>query len=143
MLYACTCNLSLALTPRPPGRAGDGGGGGADGATTVKGNGESASPSPSYGSLAFDPSFRAAAYEDIDLCLRAVGPPHNLPLTFAPAAEAEHAFQTFGVVSQFRRYGQHERQFTRKHPTYLGRLATSVAIVAGGRGTAAAAAPSS
>jgi len=127
MLYACTCNLSLALTPHAPGRAPP--------------QAPPSSPSlpphlrPSFGGLAFDPSFRAAAYEDIDLCLRAVAPPHNLPLTFQPGAEAEHAFATgpLGVAAQFRRYGRHEAAFAAKHPTYLARLARdSVAIVGGG-----------
>lgn len=134
MLYACTCNLSLALTP---GRGGGGSGGGSSGSSPARGD----CPPPSFGTLAFDPAFRAAAYEDIDLCLRAVKPPYNLPLTFAPAAVAEHTYNTcaFGVASQFRRYGMHERLFTRKHPTYLARLATSIAVVAGGEQSAAAA----
>ena len=105
-----------------------------------------ASGRPSYGSLAFDPSFRAAAYEDSDLCLRAVAPPHNLPLTFAPGAEVEHAFATcpLGIASQFRRYGRHEAAFAAKHPTYLARLAhESVAVVGAGGAAAAAAAGAS
>lgn len=128
MLYACTCNLSLALMP------GRGGGGSSSASRGDR-------PPPSFGTLSFDPAFRAAAYEDIDLCLRAVKPPYNLPLTFAPSAVAEHTYNTcaFGVASQFKRYGMHERLFTRKHPTYMARLAASVAIVAGsGQATQAA-----
>ena len=125
MLYACTCNLSLALTPHPPGKK----------APPPAPPSPSSHPTPTFGGLAFDPSFRAAAYEDIDLCLRAVSPPHNLPLTFAPGAEVEHAFATgpLGVASQFRRYGRHEAAFAAKHPTYLARLAhDSVAVMGGG-----------
>jgi hypothetical protein len=137
MLYACTCNLSLALKPHPPGRLAPGGA--ANGKASPSPAPPPTAPRPAYGGLAFDPSFRAAAYEDIDLCLRAVAPPHNLPLTFAPGAEVEHTFVTcpLGVAAQFRRYGRHEAAFAAKHPTYLGRLAyESVAVVWEGRAAA-------
>ena len=133
MLYACTCNLALALTPHPPSRPppppADGG--------RQEGSAVEAAAAPSFGTLSFDPAFREAAYEDIDLCLRAVKPPYNLPLTFEPTAETGHRFATWplGVASQFCRYGRHERAFARKHPTYLARLASSVAVVARGGGS--------
>lgn len=113
LLYGCTCNLSVALAPRR---------GAKDGADT------GAAPPP--GVLRFDPAFRAASFEDVDLCVRAAKA--GLPLTKAPAAHVLHTYARgpFSLYAQFRRYGAAEGQLVAKHPEYLQQLWTSTELPA-------------
>lgn len=113
LLYGCTCNLSVALSGR---------------------KGEKASAdagySPPASALRFDPAFRAAAFEDVDLCVRAAKA--GLPLTKAPTARVSHAYASgpLALYAQFRRYGAAEGQLVAKHPEYLQQLWTSTELPA-------------
>lgn len=113
LLYGCTCNLSVAVgPPRARGR---------DGAPPY---------SPPPGLLKFDTAFRHAAFEDVDLCRRAVKA--GLPLTAAPVARVAHDYGASlpQVDAQFRRYGRAEGTLCARHPEYLQELWSSVELPA-------------
>ena len=63
---------------------------------------------PGASAMRFDPAFPAAAYEDVDLCMRARRA--GVGLAYETAAVVAHDFgaSSAGVFSQFRRYGAHE-----------------------------------
>jgi GT2 family glycosyltransferase len=73
----------------------------------------------------FDESFPTAAFEDIELCLRAKD--HHVVVRLAQDAIVSHRFEEslMGLTKQYFRYGKSEALMVRKHPKYPIQLATA------------------
>ncbi|KAL3680772.1 hypothetical protein R1sor_023728 [Riccia sorocarpa] len=76
----------------------------------------------------FDTTFRRAAFEDVEFCVRARK--KDIKLTYTSKAVMKHRYEPgwWGLFRQFQRYGSFEKQMCLKHPEYLGWLWSSESI---------------